>query len=135
MAQTREEYNAYMRQYLIARYYRRKAEAEVVLGGACARCGGAEDLQFDHKDPASKSFTIAKLWSVSEGRFWTEITKCQLLCAPCHKEKTRSEQSVEHGGGASGKKNCRCTPCRSRKAEYMKTYMKTYERAGSSGEK
>jgi hypothetical protein len=116
------EYNDYQRAYQLARYHRRKAEAIEFLGGVCARCGATEGLEIDHIDPALKSFSIGKLWSVSKVRFYTELRKCQLLCKPHHIEKTRQEQSVEHGGGASGKRNCKCKPCKAKKAEYMHAY-------------
>jgi hypothetical protein len=54
-----------------------------------------------------------------------ELSKCQLLCNDCHLDKSKLEGSlgtVDHGGGISGKKNCPCVLCKTRKAEYMKNY-------------
>lgn len=113
---------------MLRRYHERRAEAIASLGGQCAVCGAAEDLEIDHIDPALKSFDISKLWSVSKVRFRAELVKCQVLCKPHHIEKTRREQSVDHGGGASGKRNCKCRPCRDRKSEYMVVYMASYAR-------
>jgi hypothetical protein len=126
--ETREQYNERMRDYMLARYHERRAEALITLGGKCAVCDSTKDLDIDHIDPALKSFTISRLWSVSKARFEAELMKCQLLCKPHHIEKTRREQSVEHGGGVSGKRNCKCKPCRDRKAAYMIEYMTTYIR-------
>ena len=117
-------YNEYQRTYQLERYHARKADAIRLLGGRCAICGSAEKLEVDHIDPARKSFPISKLWSVSKERFYAELGKCQLLCKPHHIEKTRREQSVEHGGGASGKKNCPCDPCKAKKAKYMASYQR-----------
>lgn len=125
---TREQYNEHMRVYMLERYHTRHAEAIEFLGGKCVVCSVTEDLQLDHVDPALKSFSISQLWSVSKEKFWAELVKCQLLCRPHHIEKTRCEQSVDHGGGASGKRNCPCLPCKQRKSEYMTAYMASYVR-------
>lgn len=123
-----DDYNSYMQVYLLRRYHERRAEAIRSLGGKCVVCGSAENLELDHIDPALKSFDISKLWSVSKARFQAELKKCQVLCKSHHAEKTRRELSVDHGGGASGKRNCKCRPCRDRKAEYMAVYMASYVR-------
>lgn len=80
-----------MRKYMADRYERRLAWAKDLLGGKC-RCGSVKDLQFDHVDPAIKSFTICtKLAGVSLVRLEQELAKCQLLCFDCHKLKTAAE--------------------------------------------
>jgi hypothetical protein len=122
VAGTREFYNAYMREYLRRRYVERSQRAIDALGGVCVECGSVEDLQFDHVDPVTKSFEVRL--ALYKRRFDNqdlvdELAKCQLLCKSCHKIKSDIEQSVEHGGGLSGKRDCRCNLCRARKAEYM----------------
>ncbi len=109
---------------------RTRAWAMELLGGKCAKCGGTDRLQFDHRDPANKTFTISVGIAdcFSKARLETELTKCQLLCVDCHRQKTSLEQGVPHGGGKSGKRNCPCVPCRKRKREYMKAYMADYAR-------
>lgn len=118
----RDCYNSYMREYMLARYHRRRATAIKLLGGECAVCGSAEDLEIDHIDPTTKTMDLGHFWSVSEARYKAELAKCQLLCGPHHNDKTRIQISVPHGGGKSGKKNCKCDPCRARRAEYMRNY-------------
>lgn len=108
--------------YVLDRYHNRRQDAIAFLGYVCAVCGDSTDLEFDHIDPASKSFTIGSNTSINEEDFWLEIAKCQLLCKDCHKEKTRRQRGVKHGGGKSGKRNCPCNLCRARKAEYMRGY-------------
>lgn len=104
------------------------------LGGRCVVCGSTEGLEFDHVDPATKVLAI----SVAIGRCWSwvrllvELDKCQLLCTGCHLNKTRGERSVDHGGGASGKRNCPCGPCKARKREYMKQYKARMAQSGSA---
>jgi hypothetical protein len=73
---------------------------------------------------------ILKPWAV----LLAELAKCQLLCPPHHLEKSMRQGAfgaVGHGGGASGKKNCPCVPCKARKAAYMKVYKKTYVRSAA----
>lgn len=117
--------NEYMREYMLKRYHARRANAIEMLGGVCAQCGDIEDLELDHIDPYDKSFSISKMWSVSHANFMRELGKCQLLCNYCHKKKSSEEASVEHGGGVSGKRNCSCDLCKARKADYMKSYVRT----------
>lgn len=105
--------------------YRTRAIAH--LGGRCARCESTEGLEFDHVDRTTRVMDIsaAIMAGWSWARLLEELAKCQLLCRPHHVEKSLEVGdmlSVEHGGGASGKKNCPCGPCKSRKAEYMRNY-------------
>ena len=73
----------------------RKAERVAILGGRCTRCGATENLQFDHVDPKTK---IPGAIDSHDPAVWKEeIKKCQLLCFPCHLEKSRLE-SIERTG-------------------------------------
>lgn len=109
-----------MRTYMRERYHARRAESIDILGGKCATCGATEDLQIDHIDPATKTLKINKLWSVSRERYLKELRLCQLLCGVHHREKTAREQSVPHGGGKTGKKNCYCDLCAPLKRAYSR---------------
>lgn len=112
--------NAYMAAYMLRRYHQRRAEAVANLGGRCVVCGSHLRLEIDHVNRFAKEFDLGHLWSVSRNRYLSELAKCQLLCQAHHKAKSISERSVDHGGGVSGKRNCKCRPCRSRKREYMR---------------
>jgi hypothetical protein len=118
-------YNEYMREYMLERYRARREEAIEKLGGKCS-CGETQNLQFDHIDPATKNFTIAKLPSVNEKDFWAEIDKCQLLCAPCHEHKSLVESGLQSAkdkhGTLSSFRYCKCAECKEAKAEYMREY-------------
>lgn len=74
---------------------------------ACARCGtsDARVLEFDHIDPATKSFSIARgiASTLSWERILVEIAKCQILCANCHKIKTAQEQGWYKNHGSSSR--------------------------------
>ena len=61
------------------------------LGGKCARCGSIENLQVDHIDPRSKKFEVKSRLSYKRIKLIEEVDKCQLLCEPCHKDKTYNE--------------------------------------------
>lgn len=95
-------------------YDSRMAYLKSLLGDKCARCESKSDLEFDHIDKDTKSFTIGKKWSHSLDLLIEEIKKCQLLCKKCHKEKNK----IDNGESVHGKysyyrhHNCRCDSCR-----------------------
>ena len=60
-----------------------------MLGGKCESCGTTKNLQFDHIDPTTKSFSIAKKYMCPI--VFEEVKKCQLLCFNCHLEKTAED--------------------------------------------
>lgn len=61
----------------------------------CAACKDsfiAADVQVDHKEPVvepSKGFIS---WDVYVERIFCEASNLQVLCKPCHKEKTAAEK-------------------------------------------
>ena len=63
---------------------------------SCVECGmqDSRTLEFDHIKPEDKSFSIAR--AINDTYSWktimSEIQKCQILCANCHKIKTAKEQ-------------------------------------------
>ena len=66
-----------------------KQKAVDYLGGKCNVCSydkyiGA--LEFHHINPAEKDFSIAQLKLSSFERIKSELDKCVLLCANCHRE-------------------------------------------------
>lgn len=119
-------YNKRMRVYMLARYYRRRAAAIDQLGGQCVDCDTTEDLELDHADAALKSFDIGKaLGGWSEVRVQSELRKCVLRCKPCHLIKSiemGDMKTVPHGGGVSGKRNCKCRPCKDKKNAYLRNW-------------
>jgi len=124
MLTDKNKYNAYMREYMLNRYHRRRAEAMLRIGGKCVDCGTTENLEFDHVDPTTKEFEISKIWSYSKTKLEYELEKCVLRCSFHHSQKSAIEQSVEHGKGNTGKKNCRCELCRPLKNAYMREWKK-----------
>lgn len=110
-----------MKSYRERRTAERYILAVALLGSKCAICNiEGVKFEFDHIDPETKTFTISThLWDYSWKRLEVELGKCQLLCKICHIRKSAMEKSVEHGQGLSGKRNCKCEPCKTRKNEYM----------------
>lgn len=86
-----KNYNTDMNAYMKRRWELRRAKAVEHLGGRCIRCGAIENLEFDHIDPRTKIMSVARASSRSETFFWAEVDKCQLLCWPCHLEKTAED--------------------------------------------
>ena len=67
-----------------------KEKAVQLLGGKCAVCGYdrcIKALQFHHTEPKHKLFGLGDGRIRSWERYWTEVQKCELLCANCHFEK------------------------------------------------
>lgn len=113
----KDEYNAYMKQYMLKRYHERRNKALELLGEVCKKCG-EQGEEFDHIDRSTKSFDIGKKWNVSEEKYFEEIAKCQLLCKKCHLEKSfESKDFSGHGKSKCGtstkyiRHKCRCHSC------------------------
>ena len=69
--------------------------AEIKLARGCVDCGyntHPDALDFDHIDPAAKSFTISHA-SVSLERLMLEVAKCEVRCANCHRIKTAERRA------------------------------------------
>lgn len=76
--------------YVLRRRRHLKMLAVARKGGRCVRCGYHRSLRaltFHHPDPEAKDFSV----SANSNRSWlavrTEIDKCVLLCANCHREE------------------------------------------------
>lgn len=85
----RPSVNAYTR----ARARRQKAMVtEIKLNRGCCDCGfkaSSFALDFDHRDPGTKEFSISKGYGqVSDRRLLIEIAKCDVRCANCHRIRT-----------------------------------------------
>ena len=67
----------------------RKARAVAYKGGSCAcgynRCLRA--LEFHHREPDGKEFSIGGMMSMSWERVKRELDKCDLVCSNCHREE------------------------------------------------
>ncbi len=86
---------------------------------ACAECGSRDDLHLHHRDPEQKA--DHRIWSWAQERREAEISKCDVLCAPCHREHHALE-SRRHGIKRY-EKGCRCDVCRTAKSESNARYL------------
>lgn len=120
-------------------YENRKAKRKLALdylGGKCVVCGATENLQFDHIDPSTKSFTISARPDCILETLLDELDKCQLLCAQHHKEKSSRESfaRVTHGKyWAAYHWKCQCELCLSFKKKNRAD--RREKRTGSRSEK
>lgn len=106
-------------QYNRDRYRRTMAKLQQDLGGICVKCGSSGPLQFDHRDPSTKSFDIAEgVATKGMPAVLEELKKCQLLCQDCHSEKTVIDVGYAPKGmhgtlNMYSHQKCRCPECRS----------------------
>lgn len=91
------------------RSWRIKWRWVLAKGGKCARCGmlatarNLECFDFDHVDPTAKACEITKVLSTGDDALIApEMSKCQLLCANCHRTKTRNDSAKNDTAWLSG---------------------------------
>ena len=74
----------------------RKLVLDFLLENPCVNCGESDPvtLDFDHIDPTTKRKTISQLLSGHAGweKIKSEIDKCRVLCANCHRKHTYVQQ-------------------------------------------
>jgi hypothetical protein len=74
----------------VERQQRLKKQAVEYKGGCCAVCGYDRyvgSLEFHHEDDAVKEFNLSHAQCTSFEKIKTELDKCVLLCANCHREE------------------------------------------------
>lgn len=111
----------YIREYRT----KRKILAYEMLGNKCASCGKTENLQFDHINPKDKTNEVASMFTSKIEDFILEVKKCQLLCVPCHYEKSikfgdylQNRKEWQHGVSGYSNHHCRCEICKSAQSKY-----------------
>lgn len=68
---------------------RKKLKLVEEAGGRCVLCGYnacMRALDFHHRDPEIKEFTVSQKMKWSVERLRDEVSKCVLLCKNCHCE-------------------------------------------------
>lgn len=72
---------------------------EIKENSSCTDCGKTYNwyvMDFDHLDSSTKVMNIARM--VSSGYSWeaieTEISKCEIVCSNCHRERTYKRRST-----------------------------------------
>ena len=96
-------------------YYRKNRDAEIARVSSrtqatlawlrdlrrvpCADCGRTVApyvMDFDHRDPAQKSFSLAaeKVLLKNRGLLEAEVAKCDIVCANCHRVRTARQAAA-----------------------------------------
>ena len=69
----------------------------------CADCGirfPSFVMQFDHRDPTRKRFTVSRIITRSREVIVEEVAKCDVVCANCHRIRTYSTRLKSRAGVA-----------------------------------
>jgi hypothetical protein len=75
----------------------RRALSELKAARGCRDCGESDPrvLQFHHRDPSEKTFTIgASCGRVGLKTLFAETEKCDVLCANCHIKEHNTEEDA-----------------------------------------
>ncbi len=95
MASSRKHYQDHPQEYKDRAIAQKKVLQELVdeiKAKPCMDCGGlfpSVCMDFDHRDPTTKTATIAKLiGNGSKKKLLEEIEKCDLVCSNCHRIRT-----------------------------------------------
>lgn len=103
----REEVRANQAKYMKERSAERQLRTDKIkLEAGCMDCGynsHACALDFDHRPGETKLFQIAGNLCRKWESTLAEIAKCDVVCANCHRVRTKERQQKE--AGASWKKN------------------------------
>ena len=75
----RNKQNIIIRKNLINKY--KKANG-------CYFCGESNPtvLDFHHKDPSKKDYSVSNMVGGSEDKMWKEVKKCIVVCSNCHRK-------------------------------------------------
>lgn len=65
----------------------------------CADCGlrfKPHQMDFDHRDPAAKSFNVmtGRAMLMSTSKVLAEVAKCDVVCVNCHRVRTRDQHRL-----------------------------------------
>lgn len=75
--------------------FSRQRNRELILkykARPCFDCGVQYNpwvMQFDHRDPLQKRYNLTKMGWCSVETLLSEISKCDVVCANCHAERTQ----------------------------------------------
>lgn len=62
----------------------------------CKDCGGTfppEAMDFDHRRPSEKRFSVGTGYSYSIKSLMAEIAKCDIVCSNCHRTRSFGQTS------------------------------------------
>lgn len=114
------------------RYHKIRNKIISNLGGKCFNCKSDKNIKIDHVDSKKKTMDVARICEVSEKRRNKELENCQLLCKPCHEEKTIVDNGNKKAKGTHGTlsayRYCKCELCREANNRWVIEYRKKYGR-------
>jgi hypothetical protein len=64
----------------------------------CADCGGRFPpcaMDFDHRDPSTKTLAVTRLINRSYVTLMAEVAKCDIVCANCHHLRTHARRTKQ----------------------------------------
>jgi 5-methylcytosine-specific restriction endonuclease McrA len=64
------------------------------LGGCCVNCGATDHLEFNHRYPGDKEYSVTLRLNCNLESLYNETDKCELLCKPCHKQLTSRQKEL-----------------------------------------
>jgi hypothetical protein len=79
-----------------ALYKKRQLVIDGLKNRPCMDCGGRfppECMDFDHRDPSTKNGGVAQMWAHKMETLLAEIALCDLVCANCHRIRTRRNRA------------------------------------------
>jgi hypothetical protein len=91
---TRNHYKRNKRQYTeknLRSFKKRREFARKIKERPCADCGIQYPfyvMDFDHREDETKEFALNSLTRVTMKALLSEIAKCDVVCANCHRERT-----------------------------------------------
>lgn len=90
-----ERYRAATRRYKAKMYVQHQQRMVYLKSSPCADCNGKfppECMDFDHIR-GEKKFAISASIYLSPERIANELAKCELVCANCHRIRTKQRQN------------------------------------------
>lgn len=99
----------YQRQWRVANVDRVNGQARVRAAAGrrrvselknqpCLDCGGSfppECMDFDHRPGEVKVSAVSALYTCSMSHIEAEIAKCDLVCANCHRTRTKKRRNLK----------------------------------------
>ncbi len=92
--QNKTHYARHKEMYLRA-YRKRREIINRIKINPCTDCGVQYNpwvMQFDHRDPSQKKYNIGKNPRMRLEMILAEISKCDLVCANCHMERSHRQR-------------------------------------------
>ena len=94
--------------YAVTRRRRLRKHYIAYLGGRCIVCGSKKSLEFHHKIPNEKRFSIGQSMFWAPDRVYAELDKCELRC---HKHHLKAHEAKHGTESRYIHHECRCDAC------------------------